>query len=65
MIGIYLKIVDNGREKVMGKKKKYEPISFKCKDCGREFIITVEEQRKFNSLGFELPKRCHECRKKA
>lgn len=48
----------------MGKKKKYEPISAKCKDCGKEFIITVEEQRKYKSLGFELPKRCHECRKK-
>ena len=48
----------------MGKVKKFEPISAICKDCGRDFIITVEEQKRFKSLGFELPKRCCECRKK-
>lgn len=48
----------------MGKVKKFEPISAICKDCGRDFIITVEEQKRFKSLGFELPKRCYECRKK-
>lgn len=48
----------------MGKVRKFEPISAICKDCGRDFIITVEEQKRFKSLGFELPKRCCECRKK-
>ena len=48
----------------MGKVKKFKPISATCKDCGRDFIITVEEQKRFKSLGFELPKRCCECRKK-
>ena len=36
----------------MGKVKKFEPISAICKDCGRDFIITVEEQKRFKSLGF-------------
>ncbi len=48
----------------MGKVKKFEPISASCKDCGRDFIITADEQKRFKSLGFELPKRCCECRKK-
>ena len=42
----------------MGKVKKFEPISASCKDCGRDFIITVDEQKRFKSLGFELPKIC-------
>lgn len=49
----------------MEKVKIFEPISATCKDCGKDFIITVEEQKHFKSLGFELPKRCHECRKKS
>ena len=48
----------------MKKMKSYELISTTCKDCSRDFIITSEEQKYFKSLGFELPKRCHECRKK-
>lgn len=48
----------------MGKVKRFEPISATYKDCGRDFIITAEEQKRFKSLGFELPKRCCECRKK-
>lgn len=48
----------------MGKVKNNELISAICKDCGRNFIITAEEQYRFKSLGFELPKRCYECRKK-
>lgn len=48
----------------MGKVQKIELISAICKDCGRDFIITVEEQKRFKLLGFERPKRCCECRKK-
>lgn len=46
----------------MTKEKKYEPISFTCKDCGNGFVITPEEQRYFKSMGYELPKRCLPCR---
>ncbi len=28
----------------MEKVKRFEPISASCKDCGRDFIITADEQ---------------------
>lgn len=47
----------------MAKKKIYQSISSTCKDCGKDFVITPEEQRHFKAMGFELPKRCIDCRK--
>lgn len=47
----------------MAKKKIYQSISSICKDCGKDFVITPEEQRYFKAMGFELPKRCNDCRK--
>lgn len=44
-------------------KKLYQPISAVCKDCGKDFVITSEEQKYFRSKGYVLPKRCLECRK--
>lgn len=44
-------------------KRKYEPITSVCKECGNEFVITPEEQRYMKMMGYELPKRCAECRK--
>jgi len=35
-----------------------------CTQCGKTFIFTVADQERFNSLGFNAPKRCGECRKK-
>jgi hypothetical protein len=35
-----------------------------CTQCGSPFIFTVPEQQRLNSLGFDAPKRCAECRKK-
>lgn len=35
-----------------------------CAQCGNSFIFTAAEQRRFSALGFDLPKRCAECRKK-
>ena len=35
-----------------------------CTQCGYPFIFTVSEQQRLNSLGFDAPKRCGECRKK-
>ena len=35
-----------------------------CTQCGNPFVFTVPEQKRFNSLGFDAPKRCAECRKK-
>lgn len=34
-----------------------------CKDCGKEFTITVSEQNFYESKELALPKRCEECRK--
>lgn len=33
-----------------------------CIDCGNEFIIAPAEQNYYNEKGFDLPKRCLECR---
>ena len=35
-----------------------------CTQCGNPFVFTVAEQQRFNSLGFDAPKRCGECRRK-
>lgn len=48
----------------MSNKKTFEPIEEKCKDCGISFYITAEEQQRIHYKGYELPKRCLECRKK-
>ncbi|WP_419790157.1 zinc-ribbon domain containing protein [Sphaerochaeta associata] len=42
----------------MAGKKYYKLIVSKCKECGKEFQISPEEQRYFDSKGFVLPKRC-------
>lgn len=46
----------------MAGKKYYKPIVSACKECGKEFQLSPEEQRYFDSKGFVLPKRCKECR---
>lgn len=47
----------------MAQKKFYEPLKSVCKDCGKDFVITSEEQNYYKSMQFELPKRCSDCRK--
>lgn len=34
-----------------------------CIQCDNIFTLTVAEQKRLNSLGFDTPKRCPECRK--
>lgn len=34
-----------------------------CKECGKEFDISLGEQQYFKARGLELPKRCLSCRK--
>lgn len=36
-----------------------------CKDCGREFVWTAEEQEFYQQKGFNAPQRCKDCRAKA
>lgn len=52
--------IANGRSEVP--KKIYEPIILICKECGKEFTVTQEEQKYFKSMNYELPKRCIDCR---
>ena len=44
-------------------KKSFSPIASRCKECGQEFTISVEEQRYIQMMSYELPKRCPSCRK--
>lgn len=45
-------------------KKVLKTIVVNCCDCGKTFSITPAEQKFYASKGYELPKRCHTCRKK-
>lgn len=36
----------------------------KCKDCGKTFELTTEEQAWYIDKGYALPKRCIDCRRK-
>lgn len=38
-------------------------IKRKCKQCGKEFVLSDSEIKFFNDRNLELPKRCSECRK--
>jgi Zn finger protein HypA/HybF involved in hydrogenase expression len=38
------------------------PVTLKCKDCGAEFEVSVGEQDWYAKKGWELPKRCKDCR---
>jgi predicted RNA-binding Zn-ribbon protein involved in translation (DUF1610 family) len=45
------------------KVKRMYPITAVCKDCGQEFTISVKEQLfAQENKGFNLPKRCPDCR---
>ena len=39
--------------------------SIQCKDCGKDFVWTAEEQAFYQEKGFSEPLRCKECRVKA
>lgn len=38
-------------------------VVIECKDCGKQFTVTAEEQEWYKQKGFDLPKRYNECRK--
>jgi DNA-directed RNA polymerase subunit RPC12/RpoP len=40
-----------------------EPMTLTCIGCGKEFILSEEEQYWYHDLEYALPKRCPECRK--
>jgi hypothetical protein len=39
-------------------------ISITCKVCGKPFVLDRPEIRWYSRMGYPLPKRCKECRKK-
>lgn len=36
--------------------------TLKCKECGDDFVLTVDDQEWYKSKGFQEPKRCKSCR---
>lgn len=44
-------------------EKSEAAMTLKCKDCGKEFTITVGEKEFYESKGLFLPVRCSSCRK--
>jgi hypothetical protein len=38
-------------------------ISVSCVQCGNQFILTSHEQERLIVRGFDIPKRCPDCRK--
>lgn len=36
-----------------------------CKDCNEPFVISEGEQAWYTERGWELPKRCKDCRREA
>lgn len=36
----------------------------KCKDCGKEFVVDDKELKWYADRGWDVPKRCKECRTK-
>jgi hypothetical protein len=50
----------------MAENKKSDKLRDKelvCQDCGRKFIFTIDEQKKFGFRGWEPPIRCQVCRR--
>lgn len=42
----------------------FQDIKIECIDCGKKFVFTAEEQKWYQKMGFEPPKRCPKCRKR-
>ena len=45
--------------------KGVDDMNYICIDCGQEFEISPGEANFFRSLGYDLPRRCPSCRRKA
>lgn len=63
----YLKGVQNKMEKeyeFVEEEEVIEPIYCNCVDCGEEFVVTPVEIKFYKRLGYAMPKRCENCRKK-
>ena len=47
----------------MENTNKIEPKTIICNHCGNEFTMSPAEQKYYKSHEYQLPKKCHECRK--
>ena len=45
--------------------KLYRDGTIQCRVCGKSFQFTAQKQKEFDDRGWQLPKRCDCCRKKA
>lgn len=59
-------VVQNRKDDIKDALKGSEPqdLLLKCYECGDRFTFTVGEQQFYKQRGFDLPKRCTECRDK-
>lgn len=46
------------------RERKKKELVLTCKDCGKEFYVTAGEAEYLRSKGFDMPKRCWDCRQK-
>ncbi len=44
--------------------KEYSDLTIKCKQCGKDFIFSEDEQDFYKTRGFSTPQRCKSCRSK-
>lgn len=42
---------------------KMADVVIECKDCGKKFTVSEQEQKWYEDRKFDLPKRCPDCRK--
>jgi hypothetical protein len=42
----------------------YSDLTIKCKQCGKDFIFSEDEQTFYKTRGFSTPQRCKNCRSK-
>lgn len=44
------------------KQPNFSDMLLECKECGRTFVVTANEQNFYYSKHLAIPKRCPECR---
>ena len=50
----------NGKNETL--EVKDEAMALTCRQCGKEFLFSVAEQEFYQEKGFNIPRRCKECR---
>jgi len=56
------KLVPNGVKVAPKEKNENKDKKLHCRDCGKEFVFSIGEQRFYEMKGFHQPKRCKSCR---